>query len=309
MYGLGVDTRMDELQKYCYGLELRIACREKHGNEFQSFFEKVMSSKHGEDFKTIRPYGNKGDMKCDGYIASTQVVFQCYAPEGLLPLDYTLKKIDTDFEGAKTHWPDMTGWTFVTNQKALPAEVTQTIENLDKAHSGIKVDNFGYESFRVIVFSLPIDRLVELFGHVPTTRDMNNLTFLEVQPVLKYLQKTKPDPLYPVNAPSVTKLEANDLSSDVEGLLRLGRLQESLVQNYFDRNADPDIADEIAQSYREKYQELKRQGLLGDDIFLELQKFTGGPERGTPSKEAAVLAVMSYFFERCDIFEDAEIQS
>ena len=300
---------MDELQKYFYGMELRTACREKHGDEFQSFFEKVMSAKHGEDFKTIRPYGNKGDDKCDGYIASTQIVFQCYAPEGLLNLGITLEKIDEDFNGAKVHWPNMTAWKFVTNQNALPADVIQALDALNKSNDGIEVTNFGYESFREVVFSLPIDRLIELFGSAPTKKELDNLTFQDVQPVLKYLKKTKPDPLYPVAPPSVTKLEVNSLSSDVEGLLRLGRQQEPLVQYYFDQNADPDFGDEIAQSYRTKYQELKAQGLVGDDIFLELQKYTGGFGRGTPKHEAAVLAVMSYFFERCDIFEDAEVQS
>ena len=36
---------------------------------------------------------------------------------------------------------------------------------------------------------------------------------------------------------------------------------------------------------------------------MELQHFAGGMS-GTPQHQAAVLAVMSYFFERCDIFED-----
>jgi hypothetical protein len=42
-----------------------------------------------------------------------------------------------------------------------------------------------------------------------------------------------------------------------------------------------------------------------DEIFTELQTFAGGMD-GVPSQQAAVLSVMSYFFERCDIFEDAD---
>ena len=45
------------------------------------------------------------------------------------------------------------------------------------------------------------------------------------------------------------------------------------------------------------------EGLSPDQIFTELQTFAGGMD-GTPKHQAAVLAVMSYFFERCDIFED-----
>lgn len=37
--------------------------------------------------------------------------------------------------------------------------------------------------------------------------------------------------------------------------------------------------------------------------FSELQSFTSGSTRRDPEHEAAVFAVLSYFFERCDIFE------
>jgi hypothetical protein len=49
---------------------------------------------------------------------------------------------------------------------------------------------------------------------------------------------------------------------------------------------------------------LKSVGLGPDEIFGELQAFAGGMDR-EPSRQAAVLAVLSYFFESCDIFEDA----
>ena len=49
-------------------------------------------------------------------------------------------------------------------------------------------------------------------------------------------------------------------------------------------------------------------GLKFENAFLRekgtaFQTFAGGMD-GEPGHQAAVLAVMSYFFERCDIFED-----
>ena len=39
-----------------------------------------------------------------------------------------------------------------------------------------------------------------------------------------------------------------------------------------------------------------------DEIFAYLQQYAGS---GTePKRQGAALAVLSYFFERCDIFED-----
>ena len=39
-------------------------------------------------------------------------------------------------------------------------------------------------------------------------------------------------------------------------------------------------------------------------MFGHLQQYAG--MGGEPPRQAAVLAVLSYFFERCDIFEDPE---
>jgi hypothetical protein len=298
---------MDELEKSYYGLHIRLAFCEKHGNEFQSFFEQFMLMKHGDDFSAVRNYGNIGDRKCDGYLQSEYTVYQCYAPQGLMDQGDTLKKIDEDFSGAKIHWADMmTVWKFVTNQRSLPPDVVRHLNTLDGNEPQISVGRFGYESIRDTILFLPRERLIELFGAMPTSQQMQQLTFDDIKPVLDHLQKNKPDPNYPVNAPSLEKLKANGLSEDVEVLLRHGRLKEPLVEQFFNGYPDPDFGEQIAQSYREYYQVLKSQNLSSDDIFRALQVFTGGQGRSLPVREAAILAVMSYFFERCDIFEDAK---
>jgi hypothetical protein len=45
-----------------------------------------------------------------------------------------------------------------------------------------------------------------------------------------------------------------------------------------------------------------------DIIFRKLQEFTGGRELGSPTDQAAVLAVLAYLFEQCDIFERSPIE-
>ena len=42
-------------------------------------------------------------------------------------------------------------------------------------------------------------------------------------------------------------------------------------------------------------------------IFSYLQQFTGF--EGDPKRQAAAMAVMAYFFDRCDIFEDPDAQA
>ncbi len=53
---------------------------------------------------------------------------------------------------------------------------------------------------------------------------------------------------------------------------------------------------------RDQYQSLKALELDADTIFGHLQNFIG--RQSEPSRQAAALAVLCYFFDRCDIFED-----
>lgn len=93
---------LDDTQRYAYGLKFENAFLRERGKAFESLFARIMSHRFPGDFQPVRPYGPKGDLKCDGYRASDKTVFQSYAPdtmkEGLL-----LAKIDADFNGAITH--------------------------------------------------------------------------------------------------------------------------------------------------------------------------------------------------------------
>ena len=67
-----------------------------------------------------------------------------------------------------------------------------------------------------------------------------------------------------------------------------------------------DLSVQAPGGFRQRYTQLKAlPGISDDEIFGSLQDHTRGSEPlSDPGHQAAVLAVMSYFFERCDIFED-----
>jgi hypothetical protein len=256
------------------------------------------------DFQPVRPYGAKGDLKCDGFRVSDGTVFQCYAPDSMRLADL-LRKIDEDFNGAVAHWGTrMRRWEFVHNdERGLPAEATQALVDLGVAHTTIQIRVLGEAELRRVVMSLALDQLEDLFGSVPSKHTLEKLDFAALRPVLMAISRRDPAPEPPLTAPSAMKLQNNALSQDAAGLLRQGRRREKLVQDFFDVWPDPSFVEEIAEAFRKRYQSLKAVGLRPDEIFGELQTFTGGMD-GEPSRQGAVLAVMSYFFERCDIFED-----
>lgn len=296
---------MDETQISFYGLRFENAFLREKGKAFETLFARVMGHGFPGDFEPVRPYGPKGDLKCDGYRGSDRTVFQSYAPDAM-KLDQLLAKIDEDFHGAVTHWGSrMHRWCFVHNDgRGLPAEATQKLVDLRAANPGIAIDVISYPELRQVAMGLAAHQLQDLFGDVPSQRTMEKLDFAALRPVLMAIQRQEPEAEPPLAAPSPQKLEVNALSTDAAGLLRQGRRREKLVEDFFAAWPDPDLGESIAEAFRQRYTALKSVGLDADQIFGELQSFAGGMS-GAPSHQAAILAVMSYFFERCDIFEDA----
>lgn len=299
------DGKLDDTQRTFYGMKYENTFLTAKGKAFETFFARVVGHGFPGDFEAVRPYGAKGDLKCDGFRVSDGTVFQCYAPD-TTKLDALLAKIEEDFHGAVSYWAGrMKRWEFVHNDlRGLPATAIQKFADLRLAHPDIQIGVFSDPEMRDVVMGLKLHELEDLFGGAPSQRTLEKLDFAALRPVIIAIQRRKPEAEPPLNAPSPGKLESNSLSTDAAGLLRQGRRREKLVQDFFDAWPDPSFGEAIAEEFRVRYQGLKAVGLFPDEIFGELQGFAGGME-GAPSHQAAVLAVMSYFFERCDIFEDA----
>ncbi len=295
---------MDDTQRGFYGLKFENTFLREKGKAFESFFARVMAHGFTGDFEPVRPYGPKGDLKCDGFRPSDGTVFQSYAPDST-KLAELLAKIDEDFEGARAHWgAKMRRWEFVHNDpRGLPAEAVRKLDDIRAAHTSIAIAVFGEAEMRSIAMSLAHHQLEDLFGAVPSQRTLERLDFASLRPVLIAIQRRDPGAEPPLAAPSATKLQHNALSQDAAALLRQGRRREKLVQDFFDAWPDPSFGEDVAEAFRTRYQALKAVDLSPDEIFGQLQSFAGGME-GEPSHQGAVLAVLSYFFERCDIFED-----
>jgi len=284
----------------------------KRGAAFQDWFADIMAAAHPGDFQRVRPYGKRGDLKCDGFLRSRGIVYQSYAPRDV-KLKELLKKIATDFAGAKEHWKtEMKGWTFVHNDpEGLPADAVKLIEALRADHPSLTFAELTYEGLETLVLELPEPDRVRLFGRPPTRKDFDTLGFEELAVVLAYLA-TAAAPTVDIEIKPVSpkKLEANALSDAAAGYLRLGRQREPLVEEYFVKHPNPSFGEDVANAFRCEYQRLRALNYNADKVFAALQEFSSGNTRGDPNHEAAVLSVLSYLFERCDIFESpAEMET
>lgn len=295
---------MDELQRSIYVDRFRLAFHTQQGNAFQDWFVRLAGHAFGADFEEVRPYGAQGDLKCDGRRVSTKSVFQCYAPYMMKDVEL-VAKVDADFHGARAHWAaEIAEWIFVHNDgRGLPPKAVQHIDGLRTAHAPIEIETWSEPELLKLAMALDLPALQALFGYAPSIAIVDRLVMADLVPIIDALQRQEPNPSDPpLTPPSPEKLEKNALSDESALLLRIGRRKGGLVEAFFRKGSRPDLGERIAEAFRTRYAELKGLGLPTDTIFKHLQDYAG--MNGEPKRQGAALAVLSYFFESCDIFED-----
>lgn len=301
---------MDHIQQLYYEKDFRIAFLESKGDSFQRLFEKLMSKAYPCDFMACRPWGNVGDRKNDGYLPSERILFQLYAPNEMNSKE-AINKINEDFAGAKGHWRDyFDKWIFVHNSPdgRLGPHIIEVIAKLKKENSNIIIEHWGYEEMLKQFRRLSLQDLESWFGPSLTREANFNLGFSDLKVVLDHIGITAISTVSEVKEVSRGKIEANLLSQAVADFLKIGMQKSQLVAQFFNNYHDPTYGEKIAQAFNNKYMELRdgKPKLHPDEIFGHLEMWAGGAKNITPMHKAAVLAVMAYLFDRCEIFEDAQ---
>lgn len=295
---------MVTLQEAYYEEKFKNLFYSTKGTAFQEFFEKLMGLAYKSDFMACRPWGNRGDRKNDGFLTSKRTLFQVYAPYDMTEAE-AIKKINEDFEGAKVYWGVyFDRWFFVHNAyKGLPQHVIDTLLELRSKNLGVDIKPWGLEELLDIFRLLSPEDMESWFGPAPSEETKATLTFKDIQVVLENIEGQSIEPDQAVRDVPRGKIEANALSDGVAVMLKAGMAKTSLVSQFYEQWHEPTFGERIAASFRSKY-ETFRDDLTPNQVFEELQVWVGGSDRGTPQHELAVLTVLAYYFERCDIFEE-----
>lgn len=100
------------------------------------------------------------------------------------------------------------------------------------------------------------------------------------------------------------KMRLNDFSPLVRRHVVTGLAREPEVRTYVKDRAklDMNYPERLLQPLRDRYFDFKADNISGDDIFVPLWQFTSGYSLDFNYKVAG-LAVMMYFFLRCELFE------
>jgi len=190
----------------------------------------------------------------------------------------------------------------------LGPHIIEELAKLRQDNPKIRIGHCGYEEMLAKFRQLSLQDLESWFGPSLTMEANVNLGFSDLAVVLTHISITPVPTASEVKDVSRGKIEANLLSQAVADFLKIGMQKSPLVAQFFNNWKNPTYGEQIAQAFNSKYVGL-RDGvpqLHPDEIFGRLEAWAGGTANTTPTHKAAVLAVMAYLFDKCEIFEDAQ---
>ena len=181
---------MDSNKKAIVRKFFKLRILESEGQSFEGLFTCIMQYA-GPDFQQIKPWGNIGDRKNDGYIPSKGIYFQVYAPEDISKsMNKAVKKLESDFSGLLEEWKGVKEYHFVINDKykGVPPQLAQVIQKIDEDYS-IKADIWTVNKLEDLVLSLDDDKILTIVGGLPNPADISTLDYGTLGEVIEHLMK------------------------------------------------------------------------------------------------------------------------
>lgn len=135
-------------------------------------------------------------------------------------------------------------------------------------------------------------------------KEVPNVTFAELAEVMQYISSSA----LPITQsfdviPPKDKILKNHLSPQIEGLLVMGLTKVVQVKQYINSHHDIQFAERLVNGFIKEYNRLKYvENFEADDLFLNLLDFSANHKTEFVYK-AAGLSVLSYLFEKCEVFE------
>lgn len=101
-----------------------------------------------------------------------------------------------------------------------------------------------------------------------------------------------------------TKIDINQLGKKTKERITMGLLKVKEVEDFLESILPriPDFADKLKHTLANKYKYLVDEKITGDDLFNEMQGFCSSYSHNF-NQMSAGLAILVYFFEKCEVFE------
>lgn len=284
--------------------QFKLKVHEANGQAFEDIFTAIMNCVES-DFQSIKPWGNIGDRKNDGYIKSKGIFFQVFSPEEITKSYVNVvKKLNSDFKGLLNQWSPVNEFYFVVNDKyqGVNADCEQAIQAI-KQKFGLR--NAGFKTapdLENLLFSLDEDQIFTIVGFLPDPASIQ-LDYSVLSEIISHLMslslpKTQDSSIiYPdwdkkVTFNDLATLEAKYLN---DGFLQIGSLDEYL------KNQSNFFADEVKDKIREIYTECSK-SYSGSELFWEMVNMIS--TKSEAIFQSAGIVLISKYFETCDVFEE-----
>lgn len=293
-------------EKYILRILFKNKIHEANGQAFEDIFTSIMNY-FEPDFKQIKPWGNIGDRKNDGYIPSKGVFFQVFAPEDIRKsYPEVISKLKSDFSGLVKKWNQpIKEFYFIVNDKykGVNADSEYEMAEIVKNNNLIKGSFKTAKDLENLLFSLEDDQITTISGIIPDPAKIKVLDYSILNEVIDYIMKK---PLPKGEEPNIKlpdweeKVIFNKLTKTTTQYLNNGYIQVNNLEIYLANNSNF-LADELRDKMNEIYIEEKKHN-SGDDLFWSI--VLKASPKNEQSFQSAVIVIMSKYFESCDIFEE-----
>lgn len=299
---------MEFIERQATRFLLTLRLSELHGEEFERFFHNLMCARY-DDFLDVRTHGNIGDVGSDGISLHNRKLYACYAPQ-VFSVSNLNGKIRDDLRKAKEkRKAEFDTFVFVHNDpRGMRPEVSQTLGELSRENPDMLFEQFGFRKFSDEINKLERWAVEDLFGcPLPAREVAYGLAADDVIPLLDHLRtlRKKPTGQDSLDAVSALKLDYNRFSEEVHeellGVMHLGRD----IDDYYTQRSDVVERDEVAAGFRSEYLQVRQETSDPDTILWYLEQYILGNASVPIPKRKAAIAILAYFFQTCDIFEDA----
>lgn len=298
---------MNESEKTLARILFKNKIHAANGQAFEDIFTQIMNYAE-PDFTQIKPWGNIGDRKNDGYIKSKGIFFQVFAPEDInKSYPDSIKKLEHDFIGLKKVWSPVKEYYFVVNDKynGPNPDCERAIQQLKKAH---KLENAGIKTAKDLenlLFKLSDDQILSITGFLPSPENITQLDYSVLNEVMSHIMKL---PLHNTADDNIVcpnwdnKINFNELDDLCAKYLSHGFLQVKNLDIYLE-NESTFFAEELKKKIRSIYTDKKRFA-SGSRLFFEIMNAIS-PKSESMYQVAAIVIIAKYF-ETCDIFEEPQ---
>jgi len=292
------------------------------GNTFENLFFSIMI-KHFPEFKKVKPYGKIGDEKNDGFIESEGKFYALYGPENIskhATVTYAQSKIEIDINGLISHWNStykLKEIFFVINDKnyGLPPQVHKTIQTLNNKYSTLTISLLTYVDIVNLFEQLDITKMQRILGSViPSDTEIDLIEFEALHQIVTHLLKNWPPPQLKDSESWKEfdeKVKINHITQ-TGYLLDRGSHCVGTVEKFLRINVSYKVTV-IRDIFVSVYEQSKivipdTHEYYSDSRLLYVLEHAS-PDTNNAAIENAMIGLIAYFFEKCDIFETEKTET